>query len=64
MTVGCDISHETSIFQVCYTLAKYILKCSDEKALELLHQRMGNMEKALTCDHELLQVDEARKCLV
>lgn len=61
--IGGSMDGCSSTFDVLYYMTKTVLKCSEEEVLAALEHRLGDLATATEWGGELLEVDEAAKCL-
>ena len=60
----CDVEGTASDFEMTERMIQHQLKCKDEDVLLYMRLKMERMQTATGFGHELLQVDEARECLI
>ena len=58
-----ELPANARLFQVLLALTRHALECSEARALELLALRMRKLDDYASTMQELMQVDEAAKCL-
>ena len=60
----CEVDGAASDFEMIERMVHLQLKCKDEDTLKYMKTKMQRMQVATGFGHELLQVDEARECLI
>ena len=58
-----DVKKSDSLFQCLLQLAMHVLKCSEKEAMDIISQRLVQMQAKNDFSQELLDIDEAVNCL-
>lgn len=61
--LGLEVPAGAALFDLVFTVVQQILTTTDVQTLDLVSHRMANMASATAWCDELLQVEEAAKCL-